>query len=288
MKTIISISTNVKASLSQAWRSWTSSQHIVNWNFASDTWHCPKAELDLQVGGKFNYHMAAKDGSMAFDFEGTFDDVKEMESLAYTLADGRSVLVKFEQKEDHVLVTEEFEAEEMNSSEMQKNGWQAILDNFKKYTEELNTMDRLTFQIDISAPVEKVYDTMLGQETYPKWTAAFHPSSFYRGKWEEGEKILFLGLDENGNEGGMVSRVRKLIPSEIVSIEHVGMYDKGEELLEDPEVSAWAGAIEEYRFEEKAGLTTVKVLSDCNKEYKGYFLEAWPKALEILKSICEQ
>ena len=288
MKTLINISSKVYAPMFQVWRAWTLPIHIVNWNFASDTWHCPSAEIDLVPGGKFNYKMAAKDGSMEFDFHGIFDEINESESIAYTLGDTRKVWVNFEQQEDHVLVTEKFEAEQENSSEMQKNGWQAILDNFKKYTESLTKMEQLNFQIDINAAVEKVYKTMLADETYRKWTSAFHPTSFYRGKWEEGEKMIFLGLDEKGNEGGMVSRIKKLIPNEIVSIEHYGIFDKGKEILDGPEVIGWIGAIEEYQFESQNNQTTLKVKLDSNLEHKEYFEEAWPEALGILKSICEQ
>ncbi|HSJ66971.1 MAG TPA: SRPBCC family protein [Anditalea sp.] len=288
MMTLIKISVKVRAPLSQVWRSWTSAHHIVHWNFASDTWHCPKADLELKEGGKFNYLMAAKDGSTSFDFQGTFVEIKEMNLLAYRLDDGRKVTVRFEQINDEVLVTEEFEAEESNSSDLQKKGWQAILDNFKSYTEDLNSIEKLTFEVTISAPLEVVYDTMIAPDTYQKWTAAFHPSSFYRGEWKEGEKILFLGLDAEGNEGGMISRIKKLVPHKIITIEHLGLYDKGQELYEGPEVMGWAGAIEEYQFTEEGGKTIVKVYTDTNKEFKDHMNEAWPKGLEILKSICEQ
>ncbi|WP_143961377.1 SRPBCC family protein [Litoribacter populi] len=284
---LISISVEVNAPLSQVWRSWTSPQHIVNWNYASDTWHCPNAVLDLTPGGKFNYRMAAKDESDGFDFKGTFDEVIENERIAFTLDDGRKVIVSFQQKDDYVLVQEDFEAEQTHSLELQKNGWQAILENFKSYTEQLSKMVRMEFEMDINAPVERVYDTMLSPDTYREWTTAFFPGSFYRGKWEEGEKIYFIGPSQDGCESGMVARVEKAVPNKIASVKHMGLLDKGKEITDGPEVMGWKGALEEYRFEEIAGGTKLQVSADTNLEHREYFAETWPKALELLKSICE-
>jgi uncharacterized protein YndB with AHSA1/START domain len=285
---LVKIAVEVQAPLSLTWRSWTNPRHIVNWNYASDSWHCPKAAIDLKPGGVFNYRMAARDESEAFDFTGRIDEVKEMEKLAFTLDDGRKVQVHFQQKGNAVLVTEEFEAEQTIDVELQKSGWKAILENFKAYTESLNKLERLHFEITISAPVEKVYDTMLSAETYTRWTAPFHPGSFFRGEWKEGEKILFIGKDEEGNEGGMVSRVKKAVPYRMVILEHYGILDKGKEITEGPEVMGWAGALEEYRFEEKQGKTLLRVANDTNQEFKEYMLDTWPQALAELKSICEQ
>lgn len=128
---------------------------------------------------------------------------------------------------------------------------------------------------------------MLSEDTYTQWTYAFYPGSFYRGSWEEGEKILFIATDSEGNEGGMVARVKKSIPNEIVSLEHYGILDKGEEITEGPEISIWSGALEEYRFESVEGGTLLKIITDTNGEYHEYFEVTWPKALESLKSICE-
>ncbi|WP_009032384.1 SRPBCC family protein [Indibacter alkaliphilus] len=284
---IIRISEEIHSPLSLVWKSWTLPDHIVNWNYASDSWHCPKAENKLQPDGRFSFRMEAKDGCMGFDFSGKYLDIKEGESISSVLDDGRNVHVKFEQKKEYVIVSQEFEAEKDNSEELQKKGWQAILENFKSYTESLAAIVRMNFEILIKAPVEKVYETMLAEDTYKQWTYAFYPGSFYRGSWDEGEKILFIARDSEGNEGGMVARVKKSIPNEVVSLEHYGILDKGEEITEGPEISIWAGALEEYRFEPVAGGTLLKIISDTNREYQEYFENTWPKALESLKSICE-
>jgi uncharacterized protein YndB with AHSA1/START domain len=134
-KPVITVANNVQAPLSKVWDYWTKPEHITQWNAASADWHSPRATNDLQVGGKFSYRMEAKDGSMGFDFDGTYDNVRPQEFIAYTLADERKVTISFSADGDITRVVESFEAESMNSLELQQGGWQAILDNFKRYTE---------------------------------------------------------------------------------------------------------------------------------------------------------
>ncbi len=135
--TSITIKASVQADGRKVWDCYTQPEHITQWNFASDDWACPSASNDLRVGGKYSARMEAKDGSYGFDFEAIYDDIVENESFAYTLGDGRKVSVTFSKGSHQTDVTVSFEAESENSLEMQKNGWQAILDNFKKYVESL-------------------------------------------------------------------------------------------------------------------------------------------------------
>jgi len=134
-KPVITIETTVNSPVQRAWNIWTSPEHIVNWSYASDDWHTTTAENDLKKGGKFLYRMEAKDGSMGFDLGGIYDEVVENKSIEYTAGDGRRVKISFNPKGDKTEIIETFEAENTNSLEMQKAGWQAILENFKKYAE---------------------------------------------------------------------------------------------------------------------------------------------------------
>jgi len=134
-KTVVTVSTVINAPVAKVWEYWSKPEHITQWCSASDDWHAPKAENDLRTGGRFTTRMEAKDGSMGFDFGGVYDAVKNNEYIEYTMGDGRKVQVSFAAKGNTTEVVEKFEAEEMNSVEMQKGGWQAILDNFKNYTE---------------------------------------------------------------------------------------------------------------------------------------------------------
>lgn len=134
-KTIITVETTIKRPVEKVWELWTSPEHITKWNNASDDWHTPRAENDLHVGRKFLSRMEAKDGSVGFDFEGVYDVVKLNKLIEYTIADGRKVKITFTSQGNVTRVVESFEAESTNSTEMQKGGWQAILDNFKKYAE---------------------------------------------------------------------------------------------------------------------------------------------------------
>ena len=132
----ITISTTIQAPLQTVWDCWTQPDHITQWNAASADWHCPEATNDLRPGGAFSSTMAARDGSFRFDFGGVYDTVEQHRHIAYTLEDGRKVTVDFEEQADGATrVTEAFEPEATNPTDMQLAGWQAILDNFKQHAE---------------------------------------------------------------------------------------------------------------------------------------------------------
>ncbi len=135
MKTIITVETTINAPVDQVWNFWTIPEHIVRWNNASDDWHTPYSENDLQIGGTFLTRMEAKDGSLGFDFTGHYIDVKVHELLVYVIDDGRKVHINFTPAGNSTTIVESFEAEDVYSPELQKSGWQSILDNFKKYAE---------------------------------------------------------------------------------------------------------------------------------------------------------
>ncbi|MBS0027734.1 SRPBCC family protein [Chitinophaga sp. 22321] len=137
VKTSITVSAIVNAPVAKVWDAWGKPEHIVNWCSASADWHVPKAENDLRTGGTFSTRMEAKDGSFGFDFGGIYDEVKTNEIIAYTMGDGRKVHITFEGEGNATKIIETFDAEAENSVEMQQAGWQAILDNFKNYTEAL-------------------------------------------------------------------------------------------------------------------------------------------------------
>ncbi|MBC7949572.1 MAG: SRPBCC family protein [Chitinophagaceae bacterium] len=133
--TVVTVESLVNAPIDKVWECWTNPDHITKWNNASEDWHTPRAENDLRVGGKFSSRMEAKDGSMGFDFGGIYDEVRQNEYIEYTLGDDRKVKVFFTVQGDTTKVVEKFDAESTNSVEMQKGGWQAILDSFKSYVE---------------------------------------------------------------------------------------------------------------------------------------------------------
>ena len=135
MQDLITIETLINAPVAEVWASFTQPQHIVNWNHASEDWHCTKAENNLQVGEKFSSRMEAKDGSFGFDFDGVYTDVITHQKIAYTLADDRNVEIDFIKEGNQTKVIEKFEPENDNPVTMQQQGWQMILNNFKTYVE---------------------------------------------------------------------------------------------------------------------------------------------------------
>jgi uncharacterized protein YndB with AHSA1/START domain len=134
-KTVITVKTAVNVPVSKVWKHWTSPESIKGWNFASDDWHSPKVTNDVRKNGKFNVRMEAKDGSMGFDFWGTYYNVVPEKKIDYTMGDGRKVEITFSSNGKTTEIVESFEAESENPVELQRNGWQSILDNFRKYAE---------------------------------------------------------------------------------------------------------------------------------------------------------
>jgi uncharacterized protein YndB with AHSA1/START domain len=132
---MITVKSTINESIDKVWEFWTLPEHITKWSFASPDWHTPYAENDLREGGKFKSTMAAKDGSMSFDFEGEYTLVEKNKAIEYIMADGRKVEISFSTTSNGVEVTESFDPETQNPEEMQRGGWQAILDNFKSYIE---------------------------------------------------------------------------------------------------------------------------------------------------------
>ncbi len=152
-------------------------------------------------------------------------------------------------------------------------------------------MKKLQFRVSIEAPVKKVYDVMLGLSNklnYEQWTALFNPTSTFEGSWDKGNKILFIGIDENGEKGGMVSEIVDNIPNRFVSIRHYGLLKANVEITTGPEVEKWANGRENYTFEEHNGLTTVTIDLDTADDFENYMNQTYPKALHKLKEICEK
>lgn len=151
-------------------------------------------------------------------------------------------------------------------------------------------MEQLQFKIEIKASAEKVYRAMLGIDTistYEQWTSAFNPTSTYEGSWAKGSKIYFIGVDENGKRGGMVSEIIENKPGQFVSIRHYGFLDGENEVTTGEMVEKWAGGTENYTFNEAEGRTTVTVDIDVVEEYLEYFKDKYPAALQKLKEIAE-
>ena len=161
-------------------------------------------------------------------------------------------------------------------------------------------MKKLQFKVSINAPVTKIYDFMLGinsKSTYEQWTSLFNPTSTYEGSWDKGNKILFIGVDDKGEKGGMVSKIAQNIPNRFVSIQHYGLLKADKEITEGPEVEKWANGFENYTFEEinarpdepvGRGTTTVTVDLDITEDFLDYMNQTYPKALDKLKELCEK
>ncbi|UII19120.1 SRPBCC domain-containing protein [Fulvivirga ligni] len=151
-------------------------------------------------------------------------------------------------------------------------------------------MKTLEFKKDIKASAEKTYDTMLGLKnikTYEQWAAEFNPTSTYEGSWDKGSKIYFIGTDDEGNKGGMVSEIADNVPFSFVSIRHYGILNGETEITKGEEVEKWTGGMEKYRFNEHDGVTTVHIEVDVAEDFADDFKATWPKALNKLQELAE-
>jgi uncharacterized protein YndB with AHSA1/START domain len=142
-KPIITVAVKINAPVKEVWDLWTDPRHIIHWNYASDDWHTPRATNDLRVGGKFSCRMEAKDGSQGFDFGGKYTRIEYLKSIDSILGDDRTIHTVFQSVGNSTTINESFEAEQTNPTEMQRSGWQAILNNFKKYVEKSENTDTL-------------------------------------------------------------------------------------------------------------------------------------------------
>ncbi len=149
-------------------------------------------------------------------------------------------------------------------------------------------MDKMYFDILIDAPKEKVFDVMISKEHYNDWTTAFDPSSSFDGKWEKGAKLKFIGSGEDGAVYGMISEVEDIVRGERVILKHIGIVANGVEDYTSDQVKKWAPAYENYFFDAEDGKTRVRVEMETLEENKPYFVDTWPAALQLLKTICEK
>jgi len=165
-KTIITVEAIINAPVEKVWQCWTDPRHIVHWNYASDDWHTSRAENDLREGGKFSFRMESRDGSQGFDYSGKHTKIVSQKLIESTLDDDRKVSVSFVQNGNVTRVRENFEAEHTNTIELQQSGWQAILNNFKKYVEASGRIELMHFEILINSSPENVYRTMIDEKYF--------------------------------------------------------------------------------------------------------------------------
>ncbi|MFN3529715.1 MAG: SRPBCC domain-containing protein [Bacteroidia bacterium] len=285
---MIQLFVDLQLPAAQAWRSFTQPAHIINWNFAHESWHCPTAENNLQAGGHFKYHMAARDGSGSFDFEGQFEQIEHRQRIAYHLNDSRKVEFRIEPTDSGIRVWHNFEAATDHDAEQQRQGWQAILDQFALYTASLEPLVEMHFEHDYPIAPEELCNMMFSDKGYREWTKPFNANSHFEGVWETGASMRFLGVDGDGTVGGMLSKIRLFEAGKQVCIVHEGDIQKGQEVRFDQSVAQWAGAEENYYFEPMEGGTRLRVMAEVAPQFESWMQEFWPPALQKLHQMCEK
>jgi uncharacterized protein YndB with AHSA1/START domain len=286
--TVLTVATTVHAPVEKVWECWTIPIHIMHWNHASDDWHTSRAENDFHAGGKFSYRMESRDGKSGFDFSGTYTRIVQFRQIEIMLDDNRTVVVFFDADKNETHLNERFEAEHINPPELQRGGWQAILEHFRKYVETSGSLGILHFNIAIDASPDKVYRTLIDKKGFTEWTSVFNAASHFEGTWEKGTKMLFLGKDADGKTGGMASRIKENIAGRFISIEHLNIIKDDQEITSGPEFREWTGALENYSITGDKEKTFLSVDVNTNEEFRSYFRDTWPKALDKLKVLCEE
>ena len=222
--------------------------------------------------------MEAKDGSFGFDFEAIYDEIKAGEGFTYSFGD-RKATVEFNSVGNQTEIKIVFDPENDNPIEMQKGGWQAILNSFKSYVENLKLeFKKVSFSIQINASKQKVWEALWSEANYGQWTSVFGEGNKAISDWNEGSKIQFVANDG----GGLFSIIEKNVINEQIIFKHLGELKNGEEIPNE-----WSGAREKYFLEEINGTTTLRVEMDTKEECTDYFNDAFPKALQIIKQISE-
>lgn len=283
----ITVETTVNSPVEKVWELWIRPFHIMHWNFASIDWHTPYAESDFRVGGKFISRMEELSGKSGFDFAGEFTNIELYKVIEYILEDGRKVRSSFEIRGLKTRVAVIFDAENINPPDRQQEGWQAILDNFKRYAESYKN-DSLHFEKELKCSPEKVYTILTEDKAFREWTSVFDPTSHFVGSWSKRSKIRFVGTDSAGKKAGLVSRIKENIPNKFISIEHNGIIKDGYEVLCGPQVDDWSGALEIYTLTRYKDNTLLHIDLDNIPDMAEEMKILWPKALAKIIEICER
>jgi uncharacterized protein YndB with AHSA1/START domain len=283
----ISVSVRLQLPPQMVWKLWNDPAQMVRWNAASDDWHTPVADNDLRVGGKLQTRMEARDGSFGFDFEAVYEVVDAPNRLVYRLGDGRGVELDLRAEGEETVLTQRFEPEKEFPVELQQQGWQAILDNFKRWAEAYRGVTAVHFAQEVRMAPSALAELMLQELPYRYWTAVFDPSSHYVGDWKEGSTVDFLCDLPDGRQRGTRALVANFRPGQYIRLVHQGLVEGDTFINSGAEAEAWLGLNEIYSFSprEYGCLLTVDV--DVPEKYADYLTTQWPLALARIRELAE-
>ncbi len=277
---VIEIEVLIKNSLDKVWEYWTGQPFISQWYSASDDWWTPWVNQNFQVDQGFVYRMEARDGSMGFDFSGVFTEIVDHEKIVYVLEDGRKVLTTFEERDGRILLKQAFDAEDQNSAQMQKDGWQAILNHFKSFCE--GDQIEMSFRTVLGTNPNRVWEYLTLPRLYEEWAIAFSEQPKFVGQWVEGGTIDFIDFQE----GGTRVQLDKVKPFEKLYMTHIAMIDGQAGIVEDhPEAPTWVGTKENYDLELVGKETILTIHIMCHPKYVDYLRNSWEKAVKLMTHV---
>ncbi len=273
----ITIQTIVSADKKKVWDYYTEPKHIVNWNFASDNWCCPGAENDLRIGGKYKARMEAKDKSVGFDFEAVYNEIVEGEKFTYTMEDGREVNGSFEDLDGKTKVTIIFDAEKENSEEMQKDGWQSILNQFKSYVEKQQKEIIAKASVNVDASPSQVWEALTNSERVKQYMFGAEVIS----TWKEGTPIKWKG-EWKGKTFEDKGKILKIESEQLLKYTHFSPLTGKEDKTENYHTVT-------IRLNAEDNQTNITLTQEGNgtEQEKEHSEKNWQMMLENLKKIVE-
>lgn len=282
----ITISTTINAPIANVFNSYLNPQDNLRWNTAGYGWTNDYAKIDAIAGGEFHIGYKSPDEKNDFDFNGKYIEIVKDKLIKSELGDGRKVEVNFEAEDEKTHVTIIFDAEEENSLDLQKQGWSAILENFKKFVERKSNPKNasITKNIVIQATKEKVWKMLLEDKPYRQWTSSFTEGSYYEGEMKYDGKIMFLSPSGTG----ISSKIVVFIPNFQISFEHLGGVKDGIEDFKSSEFEGWKYARETYTLNGVDGKVNLQIYVEVTKNEEQMMSDLWDKALAELKKMCEE
>lgn len=285
----ITISTTIQASPKQVFDTYLNPEDNKRWNIAGGGWSTGNANIEPVVGGRSEVEYKSDNGKNDFMFGGTFTEIIPNSKISYTMAfpgiPDRNAEVLFTEIDGSTKVMIIFDGEDQNSEERQKEGWSAILANFKRHVERKANSKNAVILLNttINASAKKIWHIMLDKDGYKNWTSAFCEGSYYEGEMKYNEKIRFL----SPGGSGLNSVVKVCIPFWQVSFEHLGAINKGVDDFDSPDFRGWKGARETYTLTEVDGVTNLEIYQEVNTQEDDVFTKMWEQAFVNIRKLAE-
>jgi|GEM_PF-403589 len=278
----IKVETLVNRPISDIWKYWTLAPHIREWYTASDDWWVPCVDQSFVVGGYFKYKLSLRDNSTSFDFKGQFSRIIKGEVIEYILDDSREVITRFKCEDEGVRITQEIDPDKETSEEEQAQGWQAVLDHFKLYSEA----DHMSFRVTKVMPSDKemLWDYLTKLDKYIRWAYVFSDGSRFEGDWKKDHYIRFI----DPSSGGTKVHIDELEELEKIFMTHEALItQEGKEEVTSDQAKIWIGTKEKYQLRTLDNGSELSVCIRSHHSFVDFLRDSWENAMSVMKEKIE-